>query len=414
MQKPATNGKKGKPQIEEEDLCSLKVLGRFRKVLGKVMEEAEVKLHRSFEDGRRSLELGDYLGLFLLGLFNPVARTLRGLVQASELPKVRRGVCRHPVSLGSFSETQALVEPGLLQRIFECVAGEVSGTKTPPGGGGGQRWLARDSSLFAALPRMAWALYGGGREGSVNNAVRLHVSFDLSKEAPVQASVTPGKTCERAALREDLRPGDGYVGDRYYGEHYAFFGHLSAMGCKYLIRILDKEREPGIEEELPVSAGDAAQKVERQAWVHLGSHRTRSERLRMIQVRSCRGELLLLATNLGPEALSAADAALLYKERWKVEYFFGWIKCLLGEGHWHWMAESPKGVAIQLYLTLIAALLLQLDLGHRPSKRVWELFQWYNLGMVDEDTLAGMLTKQLASEARIREQRAKKKSASKK
>lgn len=414
MQEPATSRKKKKPEIQEKDLHRLKVLGAFRKVLSQAIESSEVKPHRSFEDKRRRLELGDYLSLFLMGLFNPVARTVRGLVQASKLPKVRSGVCKRPVSLGSFSETQALVEPELLQRVFESLAAEVLKTKKPPGSGGGQRWLARDSSLFAALPRMAWALYGGGREGCTNNAVRLHVSFDLSKDAPAQVSITPGKTCERAALRKDLRPGDGYVGDRYYGEHYAFFEHLSAKGCKYLVRILDKNREPLIEEELPVSAEDAAQKVERQAWVRLGSDRTRSERLRLIWVRSCRGELLLLVTNLSPEELSAADAALLYKERWQVEYFFRWIKCLLAEDHWHWLAESPKGVAIQLYLTLIASLLLQLDLGRRPSKRVWELYQWYNLGMIDEEELATMLAEQLASEARIRELRAKKKSASKK
>jgi len=161
--------------------------------------------------------------------------------------------------------------------------------------------------------------------------------------------------------------------------------------------------EPTVEEEIPVSASDLENSVLRQAWVRLGTVRTRSERLRCIWVRGITGEILQLATNLPPEELSAADAALLYKKRWQVEYFFRWLKCLMGCGHW--LAESPRGVAIQLYLALIGAMLLQLDLGRRPSKRVWELLQWYQVGMMDDATLAQELSRQLAVEERTRAQK---------
>ena len=378
-------------------------------MLGKVLEEMEWPIHRSFADRKRRLGLGDYLSLFLLGLFNPVARTLRGLVAASQLPGVQRGVCRQAVSLGSFSETQDLVDPALLEQIFGRLSGLVGDQVQRSAGLRSERWLARDSSLFSALPRMAWALYGAGAKGTAT-AVRLHVSFDLSKDAPVAAQVTPGKACERAVLRGTLRPGDAYIGDRYYAEHYAFFAHLSRQNCRYLIRLIEGRTTVTIEEQIPVSASDAQQGVERQAWARLGkeANGTLSERLRIIWVQGCDGTALQLATNLPPEALSAADAALLYKERWQVEYFFRWLKCLMAQERWHWIAEGPKGVAIQLYLALIAALLLQLDLGRRPSKRVWELFQWYLCGMLDEDALAERLRAQLAAEA---QKRAAKKSA---
>ena len=133
--------------------------------------------------------------------------------------------------------------------------------------------------------------------------------------------------------------------------------------------------------------------------------RNLSERLRSIWLRGVTGELLHLATNLPPEELRASDAALLYKNRWQVEYFFRWVKCLMGCGHW--LAESPRGVSNQLYLALIGALLLQLDLGRRPSKRVWELFQWYQVGMLDEAELAEQLTQQLAREDQARAKKTK-------
>ena len=77
-----------------------------------------------------------------------------------------------------------------------------------------------------------------------------------------------------------------------------------------------------------------------------------------------------------------------------------WVKCLLGCGHW--IAESPRGVSLQLYLALIGALLLQLDLGRRPSKRVWELLQWHQCGMLDDQTATSLLQKQLAAEEKKR------------
>ena len=400
MRRVGRSGSVGR--VKGPELRWLRGLRAFRVVLDEVLGELGTGIHPSFADPKRRLALGDYLSLFLLGLFNPVARTMRGLVAASRLPGVQRGVCSRRVSLGSFSEAQHLIAPEWLERVFRHLHSELRDQAPRTPGLKSQRWLVRDSSLFAALPRMTWALYGGGRPGAGSNAVRFHVSFDLLKDAPVAAHITPGKSCERAVLRRDLRAGDAYIGDRYYAEHYGFFAHLSRRGCRYLIRLLDHVAAPTVEADLAVHASDVQQGVERQAWGRLGkeANGTLSERMRIIWVRGCSGQLLQLATNLPPEQLSAADAALLYKERWQVEYFFRWLKCLLGEDRWHWLAESPKGVAVQLYLSLIGALLLQLDLGRRPSKRVWELFQWYLCGMLDEVSLNERLRQQLASEAR--------------
>ena len=75
-------------KFSEKDLSSWKRVRRFRAVLEEVLQSGEVAAHRSFADAKRRLPLGDYLSLFLLGLFNPIARTMRGLVQASRLPGV--------------------------------------------------------------------------------------------------------------------------------------------------------------------------------------------------------------------------------------------------------------------------------------------------------------------------------------
>jgi len=74
--------------------------------------------------------------------------------------------------------------------------------------------------------------------------------------------------------------------------------------------------------------------------------------------------------------------------------FFRWIKGILGCRHV--FAESPEGVAIQLYLALIAALLFQHYSGRRPSKREMELIQMYLLGWASAEELVALLQKPMA------------------
>src|SRR5439155_20025746 len=56
--------------------------------------------------------------------------------------------------------------------------------------------------------------------------------------------------------------------------------------------------------------------------------------------------------------LAAELVALAYRYRWTIELFFRWFKCILGCRHW--LAEDANGVAIQVYLGLIASLLIVL------------------------------------------------------
>jgi hypothetical protein len=67
---------------------------------------------------KRRLGMGEYLGLFLFGLLNPVIESMRRLCAASQFGRVQKQVCSSAVSLGSFSEALALVEPELLERVF--------------------------------------------------------------------------------------------------------------------------------------------------------------------------------------------------------------------------------------------------------------------------------------------------------
>ena len=395
------------PSFTAGELGHFRVLREFREALADA--QSMVEPHPSFLDLRRKLELGDYLGLMLFGLLNPIARTLRGLSYCSKFEKVRKDVCSNPASLGSLSEAQHLVDVGVLERVLgdlvERRLKEVSerSTSKPVDGKARQviEWMAHDGSCFPALERMSWALYGSGPKGN-SKGVKLHLSFHVEADIPARASVCEAATCERGHLRKKLVRGSAYIADRLYGMEHAFFAELEKKGCHYCIRIKD-EAAVDVIEELPVSEQDRCAGVLRQcrARLGLGKRTAQSPEMRLVYVRGVDGMILILATNLNRDQLSAADVALLYKRRWEIEYYFRWMKCIMGCGHW--MAESRNGAIIQIYLALIGSLLLQLQLGRRPSKRIWEIMQWHQCGMVSDAELKTILAQQLASEQRQRE-----------
>jgi hypothetical protein len=373
--------------LTEKDLGHWRILHSFRQQLEAVFERQPLAV--TFENPNRKLTAADYLSLFLFGLLNPVAQTLRGLSRASQLERVQQEVCARAVPRSSFSEAQHVLDPVLLEKVFAELSAGLPPVKQDPRCDQWQ-WLARDGSLFRALPRMAWALYGGGKKGAPNRAVRLHLSFHVWEDKPVQAAIRVGAQCERAVWQEQLEKGAGYIGDRYFGENYKLFQTLDQKGCAFVLRL--RERAViHVEEELAVSVADQAAGVVRQAWVHLGSTpRYRSMRLRVVWIEN-QGQELILATNLAPETLPAELVGELYRKRWRIELFFRWVKCILGCGHW--LAESSQGVSLQIYLALIASLLLQLYTGRRPTKRMMELFQFYLLGWASDAELQNALTR---------------------
>src|SRR5437016_11071048 len=115
-------GAGGEHEIREEELSRWRLIEEFEWRLEKAA--AVGKEPRTFRDPRRKLGKKDYLSLLLFGLFNPVVDSMRVLCAASRLRRVREEICSAPVSLGSFSEAQALVDPALLQRVFAELAAE--------------------------------------------------------------------------------------------------------------------------------------------------------------------------------------------------------------------------------------------------------------------------------------------------
>jgi hypothetical protein len=379
-------------RLAEKDLRNWKLLRDFQERLEATL--GGQPLHPSWEHPQRRLEAAEYLSLFLFGLLNPVLTSMRGLCQASHLERVQAEVCRRPVSLASFSEAQHLCDPARLKTIFSSLRQEVGRQperRSQPGAD--PKWLRMmevvDSTLWYVLPRMHWALWRN--QGVRQNAVRLHVKYHVWESLPSALAVTTGKACERRQWEQAAQPGEFHVGDRYFGEDYQLLQRLMDKGCSFAVR-LRQSAVWRVEETLSLTEADRKAGVVEDLWVRLGSE-GQGPRVRLVRVPT-QEEDVLIATDVGPRDMSAEVAALCYRHRWEVELFFRWLKYVMGSHHW--MAESPTGVAVQLYLTLIGAQLLLLYTGRRPNKRLLELLQFYFMGWASAEEVMALLQKDTA------------------
>jgi hypothetical protein len=377
------SGRRAQPFFSEQDLARWNLVEQFQERLRRHEGEAT----GSLADPRRQLGEKQYLGLMLFGLLNPVVESMRGLCAASRLRRVQEDITQHPVSLGSFSEAQAIIDPELLQKVFAELAQEHRALR------GDERLaayrdklVAIDGTMWAALPKMAWALWRE-QHGS-QSALKAHVKFNLLEEKPVGVRVTAARRCERAVWREHWQAGEFYVGDRNYGEDYQLFDQLRQAGSSFVLR-LRQEAVFAVLEEFPRRAEDEAAGVSFEGWVQLGCKKKyQVPPLRLVRVPTAEEELLLV-TDKSPEELSAELIALIYRYRWRIELFFKWLKCILGCRHW--LAQSPRGVAVQVYCALIAALLLLRATGRRPGKRALEMIRFYLMGYATIEELTHQL-----------------------
>lgn len=339
--------------------------------------------HPSEADARRTLGLLDYLSVFVLAMFNPAVTSLRALAHASHCQKMRQ-VTSAPFSIASFSAAQHLWEPELLGQVLRQVAREAQAKGLGPAGDPRVRealagLTAVDGTILRGVERMAWAPAAGPGQ-----AVRLHLHFSVFDQVPEAWTITPANASERKVLRQNLRAGACYVADRGYGNEYALLETVRQAGAHFVFR-LPNDCIQALLTERPLSAADRAAGVVGDRIVRLGVH-GQGPVVRVVRVEAG-GHVFHLATSR--EDLPAELIGLIYRQRWQIELFFKWIKTILNCRHW--FAQSPSGVATQLYATLLCSLLLMLWSGRRPNLREVESLRLYQSGFATEQELELLL-----------------------
>jgi Transposase DDE domain len=335
--------------------------------------------------GNRRLFCDQYLSLLLLYFFNPSIKGLRALQNTTNWEKTRQKLGIRRTSLGSLSEASSVFDAGLVRPIIAELAAQALPLKRGREAEALKGLTAVDGSVFAALPRMAWALW----EDATHRGAKLHLHFDVLKGVPCDATLTPAACSEPAELARTLQPGRLYVLDRGYAS-YELFAQIVQAKSSLVGRVKDSTVFVPLEER-PLDG--AARKagvirdvvISRLGTSHHKNHLRRPMRLVIVRVTNRDGkitELWLLTDRLD---LPADLVALAYRYRWTVELFFRWMKSVLGARHL--ISKKQNGVTLQMYAAMIVSLLIILYTGAKPTVRTFETLQFYLLGWVTDQEL---------------------------
>jgi hypothetical protein len=370
-----------KPEVREKDLQGFKYFDRLLPLLDRLHPVGTTRDRA----GNRKLFYDQYALLMLLFFFNPILTSVRGLQQASSLAKVQKLLGVDRVALGAFSEAAGVFDAEPLRHIVQELAARAEPLQHGHDAEALRGLTAVDGSLLPALPRMMWALW----EDDTHHAAKLHLHFDVLKGVPVDATVTAGASSEPDQLRVQVQPGRLYVIDRGYAGYQLFRDILDA-GSSFIGRVKTTTAFR-VAEERVLSADARAAGVIRDVVIRkLGTDHHKDylgRNVRLVIVRRTKPDgatedLWLVTDRLD---LAADLVALAYHYRWTIELFFRWFKCVLGCRHL--LSESHNGVAIQCYVALIASLLIVLWTGRKPTKRTWEMIQFYLIGWASLEEL---------------------------
>jgi hypothetical protein len=350
--------------------------------------------------GNRILHMDQYVSLILLYMFNPICTSLRSLQQVSELKKVQKQFGAARASLGSLSEASTVFDSELLKGIVQELSTKLTTVSRIPGFDNSKGILtAVDGSLIEAVGKMAWALWRSDRNG-----IKVHCQYEILRGVPVSMEVTDANASEKAVLASILQPNRIYVLDRGYAK-YGLLQEIKNIKSSFVCRIRDNAIYQ-ITEDKELTDKAAKEGIAFDRTVDLGGEtaETKLKKIRIVAVKcnpntkrnhTVRGgppqkEMLLIATDrfdLEPETIAA-----IYKHRWTIEIYFRFFKHVLGCRHL--ISHTKNGIEIQMYMAIIACMLISLWTGRKPTLRTYEMVCWYFTGMADLEELEAHIARQ--------------------
>jgi len=181
-------------------------------------------------------------------------------------------------------------------------------------------------------------------------AVKLTFCLDLSKEIPEQVSINVGEADDNVEmLKLNLNSGFTYIFDRGYCSH-TVYSHFNENGIFFITR-LPPRWSYETKEEFPIEKGTS---IVSDKLIKLGKNQQEVKGdLRLIALINDKDEIIQFLTNRFD--LTAKEITEIYRERWKIELFFRWVKQYLRIKRF--LGTTPNAVYSQIYIALITYLL---------------------------------------------------------
>ena len=279
---------------------------------------------------------------------------------ASSLREIEAGLESHAARLyhlGARRAARSTLADANATRSWQVFA-ELFSHMAETAGRGARRHLADAACLLDATQFELNGLSAGWLNAqNGRRAVKLHIAYDLTGQAPLAACVTDQRVADITPAKAlPITPGMTYVFDLAYYD-FAWWSRLNEQACRFVTRL--KVNTPVTPmHDLPVPEGSSILSDQ----VGLLPERMAASRrnpfadpVRVLMVRIATGKLIRLVTNdLDAPAQEIAD---LYKARWQIELFFKWIKQNLKIARF--LGASDNAIRIQIFVALIAYLVLR-------------------------------------------------------
>lgn len=269
------------------------------------------------------------------------------------------------ISTSQLSRKNNKLSPELLQKMFVDLVTQVSRLSTPVAGRIGTVKLLDSTTMSLCLSKYKWATY---RKTKAGVKLHLRVTFcDPETVYPEKAVLTSAKPSDRTQMDALIdETGATYVFDRGYVD-YQKYDQYCLEGTFFVTRLKDSAIIEVLD-EFPIKEGSL---ILRDCMVKIGKGAKRMKHvLRMIETTDLKGNLIRIITNRFD--LTAEEIGELYRNRWKIEIFFRWVKQHLKLTRF--FGEDENTVWNQIMICLIAyCLLLLMKLELSTTKSLYEV-----------------------------------------
>jgi Transposase DDE domain len=317
--------------------------------------------------GNRKLRADQLLLGLLLAFFDPMARSLRAIEDKKDFGG-RLDLGR--LARSTTADALAACDPSCLHPLLEDLKDRVPQLSHQDKDLWGitRRIIAADGTYLSTLADVAWALRHTKRNGRTQGQVRANVQLDVATWTPQVVTVSGDDGSEPAAFAKDLLEGVLYVLDRNFLD-FGFLNQLLAKGSDFVVRVRDNAPAVKVLRTRAPEEGEAEAGVIADEIVELTGRGAPRGPLRRVTIsttnRKGEAEIIRLLTNLSGPEIPARVIGALYRLRWQAELFFKWLKTFARMDHL--LSTSRNGITFQLYVAVIAVLLMYVQSGRRVS-----------------------------------------------
>ncbi|MEM7051792.1 MAG: IS4 family transposase [Acidobacteriota bacterium] len=284
-----------------------------------------------------------------------------------------------PVSRSSLARVNRDQPASLYQEIYEKLL-----ARTSPHAPRHQfKFQGKLFSLDATFLKLTASMFPWAKFNTAKGAAKLHIGLDHDGYLPRFVELTDGQSYDGDWARTlDLPAGSVVVFDRGYVD-FKLFKRLISREIRFVtrhrrdLRYTVLERRP-VEPDTGLTSDQLIRMQGKSGLV-----------LRRIGYRDPEsGKHYVFLTNA--EDLPALTITQIYKERWKIEIFFKWIKQNLRV--LNFLGTSPNAVLSQIWVALIVYLLLQqLKLRAKVEGSLQKILRLLQLNLFDRRNLLQLL-----------------------